>query len=104
VREAQVISIAARVIYASARCVQPLGKSIAAQIFSDESSTSIYLFDIIFGSPSQNMAAAAESFDMAGEKFNMPCGPRALLAHRLLLVNLQPAQTASAMRNYCEKR
>jgi hypothetical protein len=42
-------------------------------------------------------------FDMAGEKFDMPSGSRTLIARRLLLVNLHPAQTGSAMRSYSQK-
>jgi hypothetical protein len=41
-------------------------------------------------------------FDMAGEKFDMPSGPGTLFAHTLLLVNLQPAQTGSAMSSCCQ--
>jgi hypothetical protein len=45
-------------------------------------------------------------FDMAGEKLGMPSGSRSpeLVARRLLLENLQPAQTGSAMSSYCKKR
>jgi hypothetical protein len=43
-------------------------------------------------------------FDMAGEMFDMPSGSRTLLARKLLLANLQPAQTVSAMRSYSQKR
>jgi hypothetical protein len=43
-------------------------------------------------------------FDMAGEKFDMPSGPGTLFARTLLLVNLQPARTGSAMSSSCQKR
>jgi hypothetical protein len=43
-------------------------------------------------------------FDMAGEKFDMPSGPGTLVASTMLLVNLQPAQTGSAMSSCCHKR
>jgi hypothetical protein len=42
-------------------------------------------------------------FDMAGEKSDMPSGPRTLFARTLLLVNLQPAQTGSALNSCCQK-
>jgi hypothetical protein len=44
---------------------------------------------------------------MAGEKLDMPSGPGTLFARTckyLLLVNLQPAQTGSAMSSCCQKR
>jgi hypothetical protein len=47
---------------------------------------------------------ARHGFDMAGEKFDMPSGPRTLFACTMLLVNLQPAQTGSAMNSCCQKR
>jgi hypothetical protein len=43
-------------------------------------------------------------FDMASEKFDMPSGPGTLVARTLLLVNLQPAQTGSAMSSCYQKR
>jgi hypothetical protein len=43
-------------------------------------------------------------FDMAGNKFDMPSGSGTLFASTLLLANLQPAQTGSAMSSCCQKR
>jgi hypothetical protein len=63
--------------------------------------------DIILGSPCRKMAAALKvqnDFDTASRKFDMPSGSRTLLARKLLLANLQPAQTGIAMRSYSKKR
>jgi hypothetical protein len=42
--------------------------------------------------------------DMAEGKFDMHAGSGTLVARTLLLVNLQPAQTGSAMSSCCQKR
>jgi hypothetical protein len=42
-------------------------------------------------------------FDMASGKFDMTSGSRTLLVRKLLLANLQPAQTGIAMRSYSKK-
>jgi hypothetical protein len=44
------------------------------------------------------------AFDMAEGKLDMHPGSGKLFARTLLLVNLQPAQTGSAMSSCCQKR
>jgi hypothetical protein len=79
---------------------------VSASCF-DKSSIFFSFIDIIFGSPCRKMAVAVKirhGLDMAGEKFDMPSSPGTLVARALLLVNLQPAQTGSAMSSCCQKR
>jgi hypothetical protein len=64
-------------------------------------------FDILFDCPCQKWPRRPKNrhaFDMAEGKLDMHAGSGTLVARTLLLVNLQPAQTGSAMSSCCQKR
>jgi hypothetical protein len=82
------------------KCKQPS----YAGFFGQKFGISILFSTSLLAAYIENGRGSGHGFDMAGEKFDMPSGPGTLFARTLLLVNLQPAQTGSAMSSCCQKR